>query len=62
MKIITTHKGTDFDALASLVAGTILYPGARAVLPNVINPNLKGFLSIHKDCFRLLFPWGNKYG
>ena len=56
MKIITTHKGTDFDALASLVAGKLLYPGARAVLPNVINPNLKGFLSIHKDFFGFYSP------
>ena len=51
MKIIVTHKGTDFDALASLVAGTILYPDAIALLPDSINPNLKMFLSIHKDIF-----------
>ncbi len=56
MKIITTHKGTDFDALASLVAGKLIYPGAEAVLPNVINPNLKGFLSIHKDVFGFYSP------
>ena len=56
MKIITTHKGTDFDALASLVAGKLLYPGAKAVLPNVINPNLKAFLSIHKDFFGFCSP------
>jgi len=51
MKIITTHKGTDFDALASLVAATVIYPDAMPVLPKTINPNLKGFLSIHKDLF-----------
>jgi len=51
MKIIVTHKGTDFDALASLVAAKILYPEALPVLPRTINPNLKGFLSIHKDLF-----------
>jgi len=51
MKIITTHKGTDFDALASLVAATLVYPDAMPVLPKTINPNLKGFLSIHKDLF-----------
>ena len=51
MKIVTTHKGTDFDALASLVAATLVYPGALPVLPMSINPNLKGFLSIHKDLF-----------
>lgn len=56
MEIIVTHKSTDFDALASLVAARMLYPGAVAVLPNVINPNLKDFLAIHKDCFDLASP------
>lgn len=56
MQIITTHKGTDFDALASLVAGTILYPGARPVLPGTVNPNLKSFISIHKDLFGFYSP------
>ena len=56
MRIITTHKGTDFDALASLVAGTILYPGAAPVLPGSVNPNLKAFLSIHKDLFGFYSP------
>jgi len=51
MHIITTHKNTDFDALASVVAGTILYPEAVAVLPRSLNPNVKAFLSIHKDYF-----------
>ncbi len=56
MKIATTHKSTDFDALASLVAATILYPGTIPVLPGSINPNLKGFLSIHKDLFGFYSP------
>ena len=56
MKIVTTHKGTDFDALASLVAATVIYPGIIPVLPNYINPNLKAFLSIHKDLFDLYSP------
>ncbi|MEA1969277.1 MAG: CBS domain-containing protein [Thermodesulfobacteriota bacterium] len=56
MKIIVTHKGTDFDALASLVAAKLIYPGAVAVLPRTINPNLKGFLSIHKDLFDFYSP------
>jgi tRNA nucleotidyltransferase (CCA-adding enzyme) len=50
-QIITTHKNTDFDALASLVAGSLLYPEAVPVLPRHINPNVKSFLSIHKDIF-----------
>ncbi|MCP3873851.1 MAG: CBS domain-containing protein [Desulfobacteraceae bacterium] len=56
MIIITTHKGADFDALASLVAATLLYPGAKPVLPTSINANLKAFLSIHKDLFDFYSP------
>ncbi len=51
MQIVTTHKGTDFDALASTIAATLLYPGCLPVLPKAINPNVKAFLSIHKDLF-----------
>lgn len=54
MRIVTTHKNTDFDGLASMVAATLLYPGAVAVLPKVINPNIKAFLSIHKDLFNII--------
>ncbi len=56
MIIITTHKGSDFDALASLVAASLLYPEAKAVLPTSINANLKTFLAIHKDLFDLYSP------
>lgn len=56
MKIITTHKNSDFDALASLVAAKVLYPDAIAVLPNSINVNLKAFLAIHKDLFDFYAP------
>ena len=56
MIIITTHKGSDFDALASLVAAGLLYPDAKPVLPTSINANLKAFLSIHKDLFDLYSP------
>ncbi len=50
-QIITTHKNTDFDALACLVAATLIYPDAVVVLPRQINPNVKSFLSMHKDLF-----------
>lgn len=53
MQIVTTHKNTDFDALASMIAATILYPGAIPVIPRTINPNVKAFLAIHKDLFDL---------
>lgn len=51
--IVTTHKNTDFDAFASLVAAKLLYPDAEPLLPKPLNPNVKAFLSLHKD----LFPW-----
>ena len=56
MEIVTTHKNTDFDALASLVAVTRLHPQVVAVIPRAQNPNVKAFLSIHKDLFDLKFP------
>jgi hypothetical protein len=56
MQIITTHKGTDFDAAASVMAAKILYPEALAVLPKSLNPSVKVFLSIHKDVFDALTP------
>ena len=56
MQIITTHKGTDFDAAASVLAAKILYPEAVAVLPKSLNPNVRAFLSIHKDLFDVQTP------
>ena len=53
MHIVTTHKNTDFDALASMIAATVLYPGAIPVIPKTVNPNVKAFLAIHKDLFNL---------
>ncbi|MBU1172244.1 MAG: CBS domain-containing protein [Proteobacteria bacterium] len=51
MKIITTHKSADFDALASVIAASLVYPGSIPVLPKTMNPNVKAFLSIHKELF-----------
>lgn len=47
--VVTTHKNADFDALAAMIAATLLYPGAVPVVPVSVNPNVKAFLSIHKD-------------
>jgi nanoRNase/pAp phosphatase (c-di-AMP/oligoRNAs hydrolase) len=40
MQIVTTHKNADFDAFASVVAATLLFPEALAVLPKTLNPNV----------------------
>lgn len=53
MQIVVTHKSADFDAMASLIAGTLLYPGAVPILPRNVNPNVKAFASIHKDLLNL---------
>ncbi len=56
MHIATTHKNTDFDALASVVAATILYPGCIGVVPKMVNRNVNQFLSTHKTAFNLILP------
>lgn len=56
MHIITTHKNTDFDALASVIAGTLLYPGAVGVIPTSVNTNVAKFLSTHKTAFNIVLP------
>ncbi|MBW1722744.1 MAG: CBS domain-containing protein [Deltaproteobacteria bacterium] len=49
MEAIVTHKNTDFDALASLIAAALLYPSAVPVFPRSLNVNVRKFLSLHKD-------------
>ncbi len=51
MHIVTTHKGTDFDGLASVVAANRLFPDVVTVLPGALNPNVRAFLSLHRDLF-----------
>jgi tRNA nucleotidyltransferase (CCA-adding enzyme) len=54
MQIITTHKGSDFDAMASVLAAKVMSEEI-AVLPRSLNPNVKAFLSIDKDIFDIFF-------
>ncbi len=56
MHIVTTHKNTDFDALGSTIAATLLYPGAVGVIPSATNHNVEQFLSTHKTAFNLILP------
>lgn len=56
MHIITTHKNTDFDALASVIAGILLYPDAVGVIPKAVNNNVGKFLATHKTAFNLVLP------
>lgn len=56
MIIATTHKNTDFDALASVIGATLLYPGCIGVVPKMTNRNVEQFLSTHKTAFDLVLP------
>lgn len=56
MLIATTHKNTDFDGLASVIAATILYPGCIGVIPKMTNRNVEQFLSTHKNAFNIMLP------
>lgn len=56
MQIITSHKQTDFDALASIVAATLIYPGSVGVVPKEVSRNVNRFLSTHKTAFNLILP------
>ncbi|NLX18967.1 MAG: hypothetical protein GXY53_06750, partial [Desulfobulbus sp.] len=54
MQIVTTHRNTDFDGLASMIAATLIYPGAIAACPTNVNPNVHRFLSLHKTSFNII--------
>lgn len=56
MHIATTHKNTDFDGLASVIAATLLYPDCVGVIPKMTNKNVDQFLSTHKTAFNLVLP------
>jgi nanoRNase/pAp phosphatase (c-di-AMP/oligoRNAs hydrolase) len=56
MIIATTHKNADFDALASVIGATLLYPGCTGVVPSTTNRNVEQFLSTHKTAFDLILP------
>jgi tRNA nucleotidyltransferase (CCA-adding enzyme) len=54
--VVTTHLNPDFDAVASMVAATKLYPGAVMLFPGGQGRNLRGFfiqsLIYHLDVAR----------
>ncbi|MFZ7126812.1 MAG: CBS domain-containing protein [Desulfobacterales bacterium] len=56
LQIATTHRNCDFDGLASVVAATLLYPGAVPIVPTAVNANVKAFLSFHKDMLDVRAP------
>ncbi|MDW8148830.1 MAG: CBS domain-containing protein [Roseiflexaceae bacterium] len=49
MELILTHSNTDFDALASQLAATRLYPGALAALNPQLNENVREFAALYRE-------------
>lgn len=56
MEVIISHVAADFDALASMVAASKLYP--RAVMYFASSPtyNVREFLNLYKDYFNVEYP------
>ncbi|HEC21710.1 MAG TPA: CBS domain-containing protein [Chloroflexi bacterium] len=49
MDLIVTHDNADFDALASQLGAYKLMPGAKPVLPNRLNRNVRHFVALYQD-------------
>ncbi len=47
MEVILTHENADFDAVASLLGASKLFPAAIPVLPRRINRNGRAFLALY---------------
>jgi len=47
VKVILTHENADFDAIASLLGASKLFPAAIPVLPRRVNRNGRAFLALY---------------
>lgn len=56
MELIVSHTNADFDALASMVAASRLYPSAVMSLPGGADRNVREFLSLHGDVVAIVPP------
>ncbi len=54
--VILTHELTDFDALASLLGGALLFPQALPVLPWKLKRNVQAFLALYRNQFPFIEP------
>jgi tRNA nucleotidyltransferase (CCA-adding enzyme) len=54
LAVILTHEHTDFDALASLLAASLLFPNATSVLPGQLNRNVAEFVALYRNQFPFL--------
>ncbi len=55
-RVILTHENADFDAVASLLAASKLYPDATPVLPRRVNRNGRAFLALYGGELPLVRP------
>ena len=51
MQIVVGHANPDFDAYASTVAATKLFPGAKGVFLGSQNANVRMFHNLHEEFF-----------
>lgn len=49
MKLILTHENADFDAVASMLGASKLYPDAVPILPKTINRAVQEFLLLYNN-------------
>jgi tRNA nucleotidyltransferase (CCA-adding enzyme) len=49
MKLILTHENADFDAVASMLGASKLYPDATPILPKTMNRAVQEFLMLYKN-------------
>ena len=56
MDVILTHENADFDAVASLLGASKLFPTAVPVLPRRINRNGQAFISLYGDELPFVHP------
>jgi len=54
--LIVSHTNADFDALASMVAASLLYPTAVMTLPGGMDRNVREYLSLNGEVIPLLPP------
>ena len=47
MEVILTHENADFDAVASLLGASKLFPAAVPVLPRRVNRNGRAFIALY---------------
>lgn len=49
MIVLISHVNADFDSVGSMIGAGVLYPGAVPVLAGPPSPNVREFLTIHRE-------------